>query len=192
MVLQKVLVDTKLVKPEKVFYQQPKELKGKEIRGILRDAHPLRQSNNAPVVIAFCESWFANSIKECIKDSKGLQMGAIKVHQHLPPIIDALKNEALRCRCKMLDNERERVEQVMCVTTMKRPWVSLLKIMEGKKVALPFTVEDGRLAAPAKTLATLALNGNEKYVPLKYLSALERDAVPKNILVKAEENMDMN
>lgn len=183
MILQKILVDTKLVKPEKVFYQAPKELKGKEIRGILRDAHPLRQENNAAIVVAFCESWFASSIKERSKDKRGLILGDLKIHEHLPPIIDQLKNEALRERRRLMNDEGG---HIICSTTMTKPWVSLLKVVDGKKVALPFVVEDGRLAEPAKTLATLALNGNQKFVPLKFLSSVERDAVAKNVTVQPQ------
>jgi hypothetical protein len=68
-VLQKVLVDTCLVKADKVFHHAGPN-KGKEIRGILHDAHPLHQKNNAPVVIAFVESWFANQIKDTQRQQK--------------------------------------------------------------------------------------------------------------------------
>jgi hypothetical protein len=91
------LVTSKITSASKVFHQSGAN-KGKELRGILRDAHPLRQQDNAAIVVAFTESWFANQIKNRIK-GKGLNLEAgMKVHPHYPPIIDALKNEAMRER----------------------------------------------------------------------------------------------
>jgi hypothetical protein len=67
---------------------------------------------------------------------------------------------------------------------MKKPWVQLLKIVEGRRVSLPFIVEDGRLADPAVTLAKLALEGKE-FKLLKYVSPTERASIPKNISIEA-------
>jgi hypothetical protein len=184
MILQKTLVNTKLVKPEKVFHQS-KELKGKEIRGVLCDANPLRPSNNAAVVVAFVESWFAHQITERAKHKRGLDLGELKIHQHLPPIIDCLKSEAFRERHKMIEQDSN--QQVVCATYMKRPWVSLLKIEEGRKTTTPFTVDDGRLMNPAKALAQISLNGGQKFTPFKFLSRLERDAIPQNIKTQVNE-----
>jgi hypothetical protein len=179
-VLQSLLIDTKLVKSHLLIRSN------KLISGVLRDAHPLSGKKNAPIVIAFTESWLANQIKDKAKNPKNLQMGKLKIHAHLPPIIDALKNEALRERKRML--EEDGVHKIICVTPFKKPWVSLFKIIDDKKVPLNFTVEDGRLHNPAKTLAQIALDGGNKFVPLKFLSNEEREAVPKNVLVEVASN----
>jgi hypothetical protein len=92
-----------------------------------------------------------------------------------------LKNEALRERKQKL--EAEGTYKIICVTTFKKPWVALFKIVD-KKVPLDFIVEDGRLHDPALTLAQIALASSTKFVPLKFLTEEERDAVPKNILVE--------
>jgi hypothetical protein len=94
------LVKAKVITAAKVFHQSGPN-KGKEIRRILRDAHPLRQVNNAAIVVAFTKSWFVGQIKGRVR-GKGLELGAMKVHPHHPFIIDMLKNEALKERRRLL------------------------------------------------------------------------------------------
>jgi hypothetical protein len=71
-------VNSKIVTAAKVF-QQSGANKGKELRGILRDGHPLRRQDNAAVVVAFTESWFANQIKMRIKVGVGLKEQVCKM-----------------------------------------------------------------------------------------------------------------
>jgi hypothetical protein len=99
-VLQSVLVDTKIVQANKVFHQGGNN-KAKEICGILHDAHPLHQKDNAVVVVAFLESWFSNQVMDALRNP-GLNLGYMKILPHYPVIIDCLKNEALRERRKMM------------------------------------------------------------------------------------------
>lgn len=179
-VLQTLLVDTKLVKASLIIRNNIL------VSGVLRDCHPLSSKQNAPIVVAFTESWLANQIKEKAKNPKGLTLNKLKIHAHLPPIIDALKNEALRERKRML--EEDGTHKIICVTPFRKPWVSLFKIVNDKKVPLSFIVEDGRLQYPAKTLAEIALKGGSKFIPLKFLPEAERDAIPKNILVEVAKN----
>jgi hypothetical protein len=178
------LVTSKIVSASKVFHQSGAN-KGKELRGILRDAHPLRQQDNAAIVVAFTENWFANQIKNRIK-GKGLNLEAgVKVHPHYPPIIDALKNEAMRERRRLLEIDGSNsTRKIICATPMKKPWVQLIEVVEGRRVSLPFPVEDGRLVDPAATLARLALEGKE-YKLLKYVIASERASIPKNLIIEA-------
>jgi hypothetical protein len=192
-------VNSKIVTAAKVFHQSGSN-KGKELRGILRDAYPLQQQDNAAVVVAFTESWFANQIKMRIK-GKGLNLEAgVKVHPHYPPIIDALKNEAMKERRRLMDIDGSR--KIICATPMKRPWVQLIEVVEGRRTSLPFPVDDGRLGDPTATLARLALEGRE-FKLLKYCTATERASIPKNVIVEAtpmqsneprekDDNMELN
>jgi hypothetical protein len=73
------LVTAKILAASKVFHQNGAN-KGKELRSILRNAHPLRQQDNAAIVVAFTESWLANQIKNSIK-GKGLNLEpGVKIH----------------------------------------------------------------------------------------------------------------
>jgi hypothetical protein len=128
-VIQTLLVDTKLVKASLVIRNNIL------VSGVLRDAHPLSSKINAPIVIAFTESWLAKQIKEKAKNPKKLTLGKLKIHAHLPPIIDALKHEALRERKRML--EEDGTHKIICTTLFRKPWVALFKIVNDKKLALP-------------------------------------------------------
>ena len=64
---------------------------------------------------------------------------------------------------------------------MKHPWIVFYEIEGEARKAIPFTVEDGRLADPAKTLAIYAINGGE-FKPYRMLSADEKKNIPSNIL----------
>ena len=103
-VIQRALVDTKIVAEDVLF---AKNANGKkELRRIVRDAHPLGNKNNATIIVAFTESWVANNIKEAVRKGTGLEMTTrttrgknpetIKVNSHVPAIIDSLRNEGLR------------------------------------------------------------------------------------------------
>jgi hypothetical protein len=193
MVLQKCLVDTKLVHASKVFHQAGPN-KGKEIRGILRDAHPLSQKNGSPVVVAFTESWFANQIKDKLRDTKTLVLGDLKIYPHYPVIIDCLKNEALRERRKMLSAQLPGgARKIVCHTSMTKPWVRLMDIQDDEnktRTPVSFRLDDGRLANPARTFAVIALEGRPKFSALKHLSEEQRNAVPKDVMTSATSNMD--
>jgi hypothetical protein len=175
------LVTAKIVTAGKVFHQSGSN-KGKELRGILRDAHPLRQQDNAAIVVAFTESWLANQIKNRIKGKGLILEPGVHIYPHYPPIINALKNDVMRERRRLLKVADTR--KIVCATPIKRPWVQLLEMVEGRRVLLPFTVEDDRLANPAETLAKLTLEGKE-FKPIKYLTATERASIPKNVLAYA-------
>jgi hypothetical protein len=84
-----------------------------------------------------------------------------------------------RRRLIELDDSRK----VICATPMRKPWVQLIEIVEGRRTPLPFPVEDGRLANPTETLARLALDGRE-FKPFKYVSATEKASIPRNVVVE--------
>jgi hypothetical protein len=69
-VIQTLLVDTKLVKASLVIRNNIL------VSGVLRDAHPLSSKINAPIVIAFTESWLAKQIKEKAKNPKSSHWGS--------------------------------------------------------------------------------------------------------------------
>ena len=76
-----------------------------------------------------------------------------------------------------------RVRRVHCNVRLSPPWIMLIEQSEGGvKTPIPFVVEDGRLANPAKTLAILSL-AKGSFKPFKFLSEAEKKDVPRNVTV---------
>ena len=123
-----------------------------------------------------------------MRKDRGLSMGKIRIHVHLPPILDALHNAALKARREELEKAKRegKSRKIHCNITLSPPWIQLVEITEGgAKTPIPFEVEDGRLADPADTLATLALRdrGRDSFKPFKFLSEAEKKAIPRNVMV---------
>ena len=195
-IVQRVLVDTNIM-PEDVLFAKNAQGK-KELRRIVRDAHPLGNRDNSAIVIAFTESWVANDVKETVrkggahlnltktKTRKG-QPETIKVNPHSPAILEGLRNECLKARRTLIaavDGKR-----YVCNDSLKHPWVTLFEINGESKKAIPFLVEDGRLADPARTLAIYAIQGGE-FKPYRMLNPDEKKIIATNILTSVPpENM---
>ena len=186
-VLKATLVDTKIVNEEDVFVTE----NGQKflIRGIISNVHPLGSKNNSAIVVAFNEASFAHQIKDAVRQNRNLRMGDIKIHAHLPPILDALHNEALKSRAIQLEDARKAgaPKKIHCNISLTAPWVSLIEVDgSGGKKRIPFTVEDGRLVEPAKSMAILALL-KKKFKPFKFLSEDEKKEIPQNVLTKVDD-----
>jgi hypothetical protein len=157
--LTKILIDTKILKEDDVF-TAGKMTRGaaakREIRGIIRDMHPLGKNANSAIVIAFTETWFRNMIVDIISKpgENRLELGAMKVEPHLPLIISSLRHEAVQARRKLIvENKDVAPQKKFLVTThLRRPWVRLCaeENVGGNrtKIILSFEVEDFRLARP--------------------------------------------
>ena len=163
----------------------------KELKRILRDAHPLGKNNNATIIFAFTESWLANEIKERVRKAEGLQLTklapkrgkepeVVRINSHLPVIIECLRNEGLKSRKNLIagsnGNKRYTLNE-----SLKAPFISLYEIDGQQKTPLPFQVEDRRLVDPARTLAVLALQGITSFKPFRLLTKDEKDDIDKNI-----------
>ena len=185
-ILKRALVDTNVVAESEIF---EKTTTGEVlIRGIVRDVHPLRQRNNAAIVVAFTESWFANMVKEKIRKDEGLKMKKgreqLRIYAHLPLIIDTLQNEALRARREMIDASNG-ARKIHCNVSMAHPWISLVEVVGDTKKSLSFKVEDGRLVDPARCLAILALNKIKRYTPYRFLTATQKAGIASNVMTVA-------
>ena len=172
-----VLVDQGLVAAVKVFVLKGDQ-KGSILRGVLRHAHPLGTKDNCSVVVAFLESWFVASILGKIANGKKLTNG-IRICQHVPPIIDALKNEALKSRKAKLAANRQR--KIIVKTTEKAPWVQMMEVKDGKKEVIEFEVDDSRLIYPALTLAKLERD-DKGFVQKAFLPVDEREAIQPGVV----------
>ena len=186
-IVQRALVDTNIMEEEVLFAKNSNGKK--ELRRIVRDAHPLGNRDNATVVIAFTESWVANDVKETVrKGGSGLALTRkitrnkteiIKINAHYPAIIECLRNEALKAR-RALITAGDGSKRYICNDSLKFPWVLLYEIEGENRKAIPFAVEDGRLADPARTLAIYAISGGE-FKPYRMLSADEKKNIVTNI-----------
>ena len=196
-IVQRALVDTKVMAEDILFAKN--ENGKKELRRIVRDAHPLGNRDNATIVIAFTESWVANDIKETIrKGGKQLALTSkktrnkteiIKINAHFPAIIECLRNEALKARRDLITAGDGSIRYIVN-DSHKHPWILLYKIEGEVKKAIPFPVEDGRLADPARTLAIYAIRGGE-FKPYRMLSAEEKNIILPNVLTTVPpEKMD--
>ena len=65
---------------------------------------------------------------------------------------------------------------------MKHPWITLVEIDGESRKTVSFTVEDGRLADPARTLAIYALKSGE-FRPYRMLSEEEKKDIPTGVVV---------
>lgn len=196
-IVKRALVDTNVMAEDVLFVKN--EQGRKELRRIVRDAHPLGNRDNATIVIAFTESWVANDIKEIIrKGGRNLVLTSkktrnktetIKINAHFPAIIECLRNEALKARRDLISAGDGNTKYV-CNDSMKHPWIQLYEIKGEVKKAIPFPVEDGRLADPSRTLAIYAVNGGE-FKPYRMLSADEKKNILPNVLTTVPvEKMD--
>ena len=200
-ILKRALIDTEILKEEDVFEKGPD---GRlMMRGIVSNIHPLSPRNNATIVIAFTESWFAQRIKDTVKrNAKTLKLKKgreeLRIQVHLPPILEALHNEALKARRVMLDaaKDAKKPRRIHCNVKTEHPWIQLIEVVDGNKLPLPFQVEDGRLADPANSTAILALS-KQKFTPFRYLSEKQKKKIPQNVMRAAtpltrndEEEMD--
>ena len=168
----------------------------RELRRIVRDAHPLGNKNNATIIVAFTESWVANDIKETVrkggphlemtKTRRGKQPETIKLHVHLPAILECLRNEALRIRRSLIASGGGK--RYVCESSMKHPWITLSEVDGDSRKAIPFSL-DGRLANPAKTLAIYAIHGGE-FKPYRMLTEAEKKEIPTNVMTE-ENGMDL-
>ena len=186
-VINDTLVATKVVNEDDVFVK----VNGERtlIRGIISNFHPLTGQNNAAIVVAFNEASFAQQIKETVRQNRGINLGDIRIHVHLPPILDALHNEALRSRAATLDAARKAgaPRKIHCKISLSPPWISLVEVDSvGFKKSIPFKVEDGRLVDPAETMAKIALKKG-KFRPYKFLSDQEKRDIPKDVLTKVSD-----
>ena len=161
---------------------------------IVRDADP-HPKNNATIIVAFTESWVAKDVKETVRKGTGLEMTTkttrtrtnknpetIKINSHVPAIIDSLRNEGLRVQRGLIAAAGGKKRYTLN-ESMKLPWVTLFETDGDSRKAIPFQVEDGRLADPARTLAIYSLNGGE-FKPYRLLSPAEREAekIPTNLM----------
>ena len=187
-IVQRTLVDTNVVAEDVLFARNSNGKK--ELHRIVRDAHPLGNRDNATIVIAFTESWVANDVKETIrKGGSHLALTRkvtrnkteiIKINAHHPAIIECLRNEALKAR-RALITAGDGTKKYVCNDNLKHPWILLYEIEGESRKAIPFAVEDGRLADPARTLAIYAINGGE-FKPFRMLSVDEKKNIVQNIL----------
>ena len=163
-----IFVNAKVLRAVDLFHQEGTE-KGKLRAGVLRNLHPLSQRNNATIVVAFVQSWMTARIRQRLQGTSGTING-IKIFPHYPPIIEALKNEAMKERRRLL-NEDGGNQRVVVSVQFRKPWVVLIGMSGPKreKTALPFPVDDHRLVDPGQSLAELAL-ADEEFVPLAFLN----------------------
>ena len=182
----RVFVDQGLLPAKKIFVCGNGPDKGRILRGAVRHVHPLSPKDNATIVVAFLESWLAASINQRLSGGKRLRDG-IRIIPHVPPIIDALRNEALKSRSEMRADDPSR--KIVMTKMLKAPWIKLLEVKGGKKVAIDFPVEDKRLVKPAVTLAMLELKGKDSFTPKPLLPASEQARIG-DAIVKAKTSND--
>ena len=192
--IRRIFVDTGVVAEEILFDQRG----GKAVlREVVRDMHPLSQKdkNNTvgpTIVIALTQSSLANDIKETVRKDVGLTLTkpkrgreneTIRITSHLPPILEAKRNECLRERCKMIAASGG-TKRFICEESFRFPWISLLAVDGDKKTAIPFEVEDPRLADPARQLAFDHLRGIRKFTPYFILSPPAKAALGGPVMIK--------
>ena len=185
--IRRILVDTHVVEEDVLFENR----NGKKVlREVIRDMHPLSQKDKNAVVgptiiIAFTQSMLANDIKETVRKDAGIQMTkqkrgreaeVIRIGSHLPPILEALRNECLRERRSLIAASGGTTRYV-CDESLRWPWISLVKVEGDKKTPISFKVEDPRLANPARALAVDHLQGIRKFTPYFVLNADQRKAL---------------
>ena len=161
-----VFIKAGILSANKVFHQEGEE-RGRLRAGVLRNLHPLAQKDNAVIVVAFLQSWMTSRIRQRLQSPGADRTDGIRILPHYPPIIEAIKNEAMKERRRLLNADGTNQRILVSVHT-KKPWVSLIKMSPTNKrdrKSLPFPVDDGRLSDPGKTLAQLARMGQE-FVPL--------------------------
>ena len=186
----RVFVDQGLLSAKHVFVGGNGPDKGRILRGVLRHAHPVGTKDNATIVVAFLESWFVSKINSKLNGGKKLKDG-IRIVPHMPPILDALRNEALKVRKAMLAADSSK--KIIMKKMLRKPWIALAEVRNGRKVDIDFRVEDGRLVNPTLTLAKLELEGKEQFTPKMFLSLDEHAKFPPGIVKAkrtAEDHLD--
>ena len=188
----RIFVDQGLLQARRVFVCGNGPEKGRILRGVVRHIHPLTAKDNASIVVAFLESWLAGIINQKLNSGKRLKDG-IRVIPHVPPIIDALRNNALKYRGDVKKTDPSR--RIIMSKTLKSPWIQLLEVKNGKKTAIDFPVDDKRLVKPAVTLAKLELRGYDTFTPKALLKPDEQeqcgDGVAKaKVLKRRSKNND--
>ena len=152
-ILYRAFVETKVVAEDVLF---EKNAHGKrELKRVVRDAHPLGNSHGAAIIVAFTESWLANDIKEIVRN-------------------EALR--ALRARRDLINSSGGSKKYILH-ETLRSPWITLVELDGETKTPIPFKLEDGRLQDPAKTLAIYTLNGVagvREFKPFRIASAAEK------------------
>ena len=178
-----VLVDQKLLKAESVFVGGVVGEEGRRlIPGIVHHVRPLGPRDNGPVVVSFVgTSSLASAISRKLTQSPQFT-GGIRVVAHVPPIIDALRGQALKERSRMLKADPTR--RIVVNKSFEIPWIRLSEIFrDGQTVPLPFPVDDDRLVHPALTLVRLEIAGNDTFVPKAALkSPQERASISPGIV----------
>ena len=188
----RVFVDQGLVSAKKLFVGGAGDNRGRIQRGVLRHCHPLGNKDNGSVVVAFLESWFVSHINQKLTAGKKLT-GGIRITPHLPPIIDSLRNEALKSRRTMLQADPNR--KIVLKRLNRKPWIELVETVNGRKKAIPFDVDDKRLVNPALTLAKLELEGKDTFTPKMLLPADEKRAYGPGVyrpLENDDDNVDVD
>ena len=165
------------------------------LREVIRDMHPLAQKDKSAtvgptIIIAFTQSMLANDIKEKVrkdagvtltKNKRGREAEVIRISSHLPPILEALRNECLRER-RILISASGGTKRFICDESLKWPWISLLAVDGEKKTPIPFKVEDPRLANPARSLVFDHLRGIRKFTPYFILDDAAKKALGKPVM----------
>ena len=193
--IRRILVETGIVDEDILFEKRNGKM---VLRDVIRDMHPLAQKDKSPtvgptIIIAFTQSMLANDVKEAVRKDAGLTLTnakrgreheTIRITSHLPPILEALRNECLRERRNMITASGG-TKRYICDESIKYPWISLLAVEGERKTAIPFKVEDPRLAHPARSLAFDHLRGIRKFTPFFVLTASEKAALgpPKMTMV---------
>lgn len=181
--LQKILVDTKVVKPEMIYTS----VRGtSQIRGIVRAMHPFGKNANCAIVIAFTETNFKHYILERVSNPKleEVSMGNIKIEPHPPQIINDLRHEGVFARKKLVQVEQDKAVSYVVSTFLKSPWVRLIKVekRDGRataKTVIPFELKDYRLAQPE-------LYHSDSYMPLPVLKKRNQNQPPPKFVRKAD------
>ena len=190
--IRRILVDTDIVAEETLFEKR----NGKTVlRDVIRNMHPLAQKDKSPtvgptIIIAFTQSMLANDIKEKVrkdagvsltKSKRGREAEVIRITSHLPPILEALRNECLRERRNLI-SASSGAKRYICDESIKWPWISLLAVDGEKKTPIPFKVEDPRLANPARSLALDHLRGIRKFTPFFLLNDAAKKALGNPVM----------
>lgn len=184
--VMRVFVDQALISAKHIFVGGNGPDKGRILRGVVRHAHPVGKKDNATVVVAFLESWFVQKVNTKLNGGKKLKDG-IRIVPHMPPILDALRNEALKVRRTMMAEDS--TKKIIMKKMLKKPWIALAEVRNGRKVDIDFPVEDGRLVNPALTLARMELEGKDTFTPKMFLHADEQAKFPPS-MVKAKRNAE--
>lgn len=182
--IRRIFVETGIVEEDILF-----ESKGnkKELRRVVKNMHPLGKNRNnlvgPTIIVAFLESSLANDIKERVRKGEGVDLTklkrnrepeTIKIFSHLPPILENLRNEALRARREII---AETGKRIIMDESLRWPWISLYEKDDDKKTPISFKVEDNRLVDPARTLAIMHLSQQRNFTPFHILTEAEKKAV---------------